>query len=105
MSNKNFDVILQVELSVKFTEPSKAKQFFLDGDWKRSFYDFSGLNDLADHIAWGFHQAPQSYGGKVIFRSIEGFPDFKRDDDMVYISEDPLYGAIIISIKSQLDVV
>lgn len=100
-------VTLQSELTVKFTDAKKAEPFFFDSDWSKSFYDFNSMNDLADHVAWSFHQATEYYDNKVgaRCRSFEGFVAFIADESGSYVSDFEEYGKIIIEIESELEAV
>lgn len=95
---------LEQEMKVEFTDPEKAKAFFIDGDWKKSFYTFDDLEELAsflmlnarEKLVVGDHwrEGEELKSGA----DIEGFPYFYRHNGQKLIAEhDDEIGQIIIS--------
>ncbi|WP_348826496.1 hypothetical protein [Halomonas sp. RT37] len=55
----SFNIDFEMKVRVEFSDEPKSKAFFIDGDWKESFYDLVDLEDLASSIASGFvHETP-----------------------------------------------
>jgi hypothetical protein len=95
---------LEQEMKVEFTEPEKAKAFFIDGDWKNSFYTFKNLEDLAESLMLNTKD-------KLLFREhwhedkeiksgakVEGFPVFySQVGGKLATEENSIIGQIIIS--------
>jgi|GEM_PF-3209885 len=73
----------EMEIDVTFSDPKKAEEFFIHGDWKDSFWTIDDLEELTESLAMAFHVQPEDYseeyGGFV--RSVEGFGIFVLDKD------------------------
>lgn len=95
-----FETDLTQQITVDFSAPAKATAFFIDGDWKESFYTFSDLEAVAEHLAFasrasmrGETYSPE--GGK--FTHIEGFPTFAyKDGKLIADSHEQDCGVITI---------
>lgn len=80
------EVTIQTDVRVILHEPEKTKDYFIDGDWKETFFTFSDLDDLIDFLAHTTQRlksdfvyiAEEKKGYRQI--DIEGFPYFIRDD-------------------------
>ena len=93
---KKFNVELTAECNVYFSEPEKAIEYFINGDWRKSFFDFDDLEDLAGFLA----KAIISEG-----YSIEGFSDFRfNTGNKKYESIYKEYGIISIEVETDLDI-
>ena len=93
---KKYKIKLKASYEVSFSNESKVKNYFIDGDWKKFFYDFTNLEDLANFIGYNFMQ----YG-----EHIEGFSDFKYNEKIdSYESKDKNYGIIIVSEVDDLEI-
>lgn len=81
--HKKFCASFEMELDITFSDPKKAEEFFIHGDWKDSFWTVDDLEELTESLAMAFHVQPEDYskehGGFV--RSVEGFGIFVLDKD------------------------
>jgi len=95
---------LQGVFSVEFTDPEKSKAFFIDGQWKDSFYDFSSLGSLSGHIVFNFYHTPRAYKAAKgdFIKNIEGFSAFILNPAGNYVSSDNDYGKIIVKCVHEL---
>lgn len=106
---ENYLATIQIQWEVSFYDPEKAKEFFIESDWKDYFFEFENLDKAAEHLALAFHLYPEQWSKSrnVSYRSPEGFGDFyKVPGKQVYIMAptgkdgDDAPGAISITLKS-----
>ncbi len=91
-----FEVDLKATVKVQFSDEAKVKEFFIEGDWKECFFEFSDLTEIAEHLAF----VVQKFGSF----NIEGFGDFVRESNY-YVSHQPNeYGSIYIELSEGLEV-
>ena len=90
---------ISTEIDIQFSDESKAEAFFIEGDWKETFFTFNDLEDVSRHIAYGFQQA---VGGWMVSNvDIEGFGRFEHKDKL-WTSEYEEFGAIYIRIETEM---
>lgn len=105
-----FTATLEQEIKVVFTEPEKAKAFFIDGDWRESFFEFSHLEQLAEFLMLNTSDKLRVMDhwredGELHFgANIEGFPYFYKTADQQGLAtkENPIIGQIIITGDSEV---
>ncbi|WP_321532296.1 hypothetical protein [uncultured Desulfuromonas sp.] len=73
----------EMEIDVTFSDPKKAEEFFIHGDWKDSFWTIDDLEELTESLAMAFHVQPEDYSKEHcgFVRSVEGFGIFVLDKD------------------------
>lgn len=108
-----FEVDLEMQVHIDFDDISKSDSFFIEGDWKESFWKVDELRDLAEIIAYAFSTDSPHYMSKYgkfgVF--LEGFGDFFREDysrPEKYRLDDEsaeLCGGITITVSYELEVV
>lgn len=54
MTMKKFNIELQANIKVTFSDPKKAQAYFIDGEWNEYFFDFDSLQELAEFIGSNF---------------------------------------------------
>jgi hypothetical protein len=75
------------EIDVKFDDPKKTKDFYIDDEersWSKIFYDVDNLADLAEIIATLFNTEDDIYhkkSGSFSTRFIEGFGRFVKQEN------------------------
>jgi hypothetical protein len=81
-----FRTSFEMEIDVSFADPEKAKAYFIDGEWKDSFWEIDDMEELAKYIAHSFHVEGDRYDAerKAIVRSAEGFGDYILGDSGLY---------------------
>lgn len=80
--NKRFNVELKVEFEISFSDIVKAEEFFIDGDWRDTFYDYDDLEDLVDSLGLDFYTSRTTVstdGNYKKIRFVEGYGDFIYD--------------------------
>lgn len=102
---------LQSEIDIVFDNPKKAKEYFIDGEWKESFFKFDELKEVAEHLAYAFYVTPEQYNfdKKRYEKFIEGFGNCSSCVDeeshsytYTFLDDAIDYGTIKISIASEL---
>ncbi|HHJ3076722.1 TPA: hypothetical protein ACPVZG_000512 [Vibrio parahaemolyticus] len=71
---RKFKATLSAEFTVDFEDEKKAESFFLEGDWKESFYEFEDLEELVEHLLLNFFNADEKWDtdeGKR-YKNVEG---------------------------------
>lgn len=73
-----FRTSFEMEIDVTFHDPDKAKAYFIDGDWKESFWTLECLGEVAKKLAHHFHGEPLYFDPKEkrVARMVEGFGRF-----------------------------
>lgn len=72
---KRFEVDLKQVFEVTFTEPEEVFEFFLKGDWCKTFYKFNDESELVEHLTQAFAFTSTHFDkqqGKCV-KFIEGF--------------------------------
>ena len=94
----------EMQIDVEFVEPEKAKAFFIDGDWKESFWSFDDLDEVAESISRLFFYEVEHWNReqKAFVRFLEGYGYFVRQGD-VYISSKEYAEAGEIRIREELE--
>jgi len=98
----------EMEIDVEFSEPEKAKAFFIDGDWKNYFFTFSDLQDFTAALAFSFHAESDRWdkARKTWTRSPEGYGTFAQTDSDTWVNIDDAnddIGKIVISYSMDLE--
>ena len=101
-----FRTDFEMSIDVEFLNPEKAKAFFIDGDWKKSFYTFNDLADLARGLSCEFHDEPKEWENNHYSKDIEGFGLFIEKNEKWYSIEDAkeVHGGIVIHYQDALEV-
>lgn len=96
---KAFLVNLQTEPVIIFHDPKKAQAFFIDddteGSWRRYFWSYDDLDELADNLAKLFFYEKDTLGDPFI----EGFGQAKYVKNNVWAIEDSHFGKITVSME------
>ena len=102
-----YNVSMEAEINVSFSNPEKAKSFFVDGQWHEHFWKITDLEDLAKNIAQAFHQTPEFFDKNVgaIARSPEGFGRFVKQQGGKYLAKWDEFGEILVTYESELEAV
>jgi len=98
------EVIYESKIVIEFCDPEKARAYFIDGDWKDSFYTFDDLEEVADLLgsqlvdegSWRWNFEINKWGCS----SCEGFPEFQLNGKEITSFND--YGADHGEIKAQI---
>jgi hypothetical protein len=108
---KKYEVNLSSEYAVTFPDEQKIIDYYIDGDWKETFYEFYGIEDMIRSIIYSFvrtgtQMLKDELGNYYFCKVIEGYPEFVRDDDNrdLYTSSHEECGTIIIERECELDV-
>jgi len=111
MNKKAFEVELNAEYIVTFPDEQKTIDYFIEGDWRDSFFDFSSLQDMARSIIYDFHNADREFVKNKddkyeSIKSLEGYPTFVRDDNNMdkWAANCEECGTIIVELTQELDV-
>lgn len=94
-------VEISSEIDVQFSDEPKAEEFFIKGDWKETFFTFNDLDDIAQHLAYGFQEEVGFFMTRDV--NVEGFGCFKQKDK-VWTSEYEEFGAIHIRVETDLGI-
>lgn len=78
-----FRSTLQVEVDVNFHDEEKAKEFFIDGDWKKYFFEFLDLRDAAEHLSFVFQKTDSAWSEEkqTRYKNIKGFGNYYFNTD------------------------
>lgn len=87
MANKTRSVDFEMQIHVSFGDEEAAKAYFIDGDWRNSFWDICDLDELAEILAYHFHMQPEYWDSErvAICRSPEGFGLYVQQADGRYV--------------------
>lgn len=105
---RKFRTFFEMEIDVEFDNPEKAEAFFIDGDWKKSFWTFDDLDEVAESIANSFHWENDHWDKdyKKTAKFLEGYGNFIRIKPDVWESCPSSIdecGKITIRINMELD--
>jgi len=102
---KSFDITMLAELQIKFSEPLLAKAYFIDGEWRETFWDIDNMHQLAKNIANAVQDYPAYYdkGYESFVKSPEGFGVYVRQTDGSYKATWKDFGDIIVTTVSELN--
>ncbi len=97
---KAFEVNLQTEPVIVFTEPEKAQFYFIDDPdpkaWSKFFWSVPDLGKLAEHLARMMFHHKDAWGSPFI----EGFGVAKWSDTKhAWVLESEDYGSIIMEVE------
>lgn len=97
---KAFEVNLQTEPVIIFTEPEKAQFFFIDDPdpkaWGKFFWKVDNLGKLAQMLGRMMYHQRDSWGSPYL----EGFGVAKWDDNKrAWVLENEDYGSIIMEVE------
>jgi len=94
-----FETEMTQKINVEFSDPKKAEAFFIESDWKETFYTFTDLSDVVDHLAFAVRNSMrgETYDSKSGERyiNIEGFPTFSYKDGKLIADESDEHCGII----------
>jgi hypothetical protein len=71
-----FENSLEAKIVVEFKEPELAKQYYIEGDWAKSFNQYDDLLELSASIVYAFAHSPEAWEHVAYARYIEGFGNF-----------------------------
>lgn len=76
----SFNVDFEMQLQVTLHNPDAAKDYFIDGDWKESFYTLDDIEDLVRLLANAFQCEADCYSPehRGFVRNVEGFGVYVR---------------------------
>ena len=102
---KKFEVTMEAELSVSFSNPEKAKSFFIDGDFRKYFYEISDMEELVKYIAVAFHHSHEYFdkAKNAFARSPEGFGFYVKKENNYYEADWVEFGKISIRYEQELE--
>jgi len=98
-----------LEIDVAFEDEEKAHAFFIDSDWKESFWDLGDLEGVSEHLSYAFHQYSEEWDTdeKAWGKNLEGFGYFiYRNSDGLWVSKsenDEEFGSIKIRYENELE--
>lgn len=93
-----FNVELKTEVSVQFSNPEAAYNYFIkDTGWRDYFYRFDDLKELAEFLSQSILYTLEQWHQekKQFYRDIEGFPLFMKDGETFTCSSEE-FGDIIV---------
>ena len=93
---KTLRCTFEMEIDVQFENPEASEAYFIRGDWKETFYDLDDLEQVAEHLADGFHHESDSWDteAKAHYRMVEGFGYFYDQKDGTYKTDEKTAGWI-----------
>jgi len=102
---KRFEVAMEAEISVSFSDPDKAKSYFIDGIWSSYFYDLVDMEDLAKSLSQAFHNSDEHYDKdrNAIIRSPEGFGIYIKKENGYYVANWEEFGEITVRYELELE--
>ena len=82
--SKAFEVNFCQCTVVQFDDGDMAEEYFIDSDWRNTFFSVDCLEDVCEIIAHGFNIASKNYDSESNKMScfIEGFGKFVKIDNM-----------------------
>lgn len=103
-----YDVDLVAKYIVTIPDEQRVTDFYIDGSWGETFYNYTDIEDLIRHVVYAFNReddkCKRNIIGKYInYKWIEGFPEFIQEGDQ-WISHTEETGKIIIELYEELDV-
>lgn len=105
---KKYVVDLSAKYKVTFPDEQKVIDYFIEGDWKNTFYTFGDLDDLCEHLIMAFFHEDSRFNHelKSFYKFIEGFYPFYSDSNTgLWTSTDEESGAIIqVEEEEELDI-
>lgn len=80
----------EIEIDVQFDNPEIAEERFCRVEWKTLFYALEDLEEVAETLATEFHQESDKWDWdeNKVFRDIEGFGRFIRQEDGTYKADE-----------------
>lgn len=105
---KKFNCTLEAKVDVAFSSPEKAEAFFIESDWKESFFQLDTLDEVAEHLSYAFFVVHREWSTKYkcFYKFVEGFGDFFLQKNGTYKggASDGEAGEIIIETDEDLEV-
>ncbi len=105
---KKYVIDLSAKYHVTFPDEQKAIDYFIDGDWKNTFYTFSDLGELSEHIVFGFFREDSKFDHEknLFYKFFEGFYPFYSGINLgIWTSTDEENGTIVqIEELEELDI-
>jgi hypothetical protein len=108
---KKYEVDLAAQYIVTIPDEQKVIDYYINGDWKDTFWELDDIEDLIKSIMYSFVREDTTHQKNkddkyYACKSIEGFPEFIRDKENrdKYISHHEECGTIIVELESELEV-
>lgn len=81
-----FRCTFEMEIDVQFENPQVAEDYFVRGEWRTCFYQLSDIKEVAEHLAYAFHQESDCWDSErhTHYRSVEGYGKYYRHADGSY---------------------
>ena len=106
MSKAMYEVEFEARVTVEFSDHDKAKKFFIGGEWSKTFWDLSDMEELTQYIASTFIDESVFYNKdlKKLCKSLEGFGVFEKDEkSQSFTSISDLFGAVTVEYVDLLE--
>lgn len=83
---KKLRCTFEMAIDVQFDNPDAAEEYFIRGEWRNVFYRFDSLKELAEHLAFAFHEENDQWDGKAqaLCRVMEGYGRYLKQADGAY---------------------
>ena len=98
----------EMEIDINFQDTDKAKSYYIDGDWKESFYSLADLEEVAEQLSYSFYVEDEKWDKilKAVIKFVEGFGTFVKKDNEWHLTEEFASdgGGIIICYETSLTV-
>ena len=108
---KKYEVDLSAQYTVEFPDEQKVIDYFIDGTWKESFFEFSDIEDMVSSIIYSFIRTDTQLSSDTTqaafwYKEIEGYPPFIRDKDDrdLFVASHEECGTIIVKLEDELEV-
>lgn len=80
-----FKADLTTEVNIEFPDPKRIEAYYIDGDWKETFYTYTDLEDMVEDLSLTLFLAGtyvQEINGEYkAVKDVEGFPYFVKTED------------------------
>ena len=107
MSSKKYNVDVQAEYNVAFSDMEKIENNILDNDsdWACHFFQFCDIEALVEHLVIIFKKTSSSYEhGIGIVYPVEGFGNFIQSEcGTKFVSTEDEFGSITIEVVQEDD--
>jgi len=83
---KTLRCTFEMEIDVQFENSVAVENYFVHGDWKKSFYTHADLEEVAAHLAECFHTESDRWDSTrmVFYRQVEGYGNYYKQVDGSY---------------------
>lgn len=80
---QKFKTTIEKEVQVTFQDPGKARAFFIESNWRETFYSLDTMEEVTDCLIGSFINTDFWWSAqhKNFIKEVEGFPTFIRDNE------------------------